>query len=167
MAKAKMNEVRIIANLGRDPELRYTTGGFAIAEFSVAIDNSYFKAGQQGRQGEWVNKTAWRKITATGDLAEWVGRNLQKGDSVFSMGKEDMDQWEDRQTQQKRTKEFIRAQHVHLVDTGIDPREDAKPNPDRQPTGGRPPQRQQQQRQTQAPPQEEYPNYPPDDDIPF
>jgi len=175
MAKPKMNEVRIIANLGRDPELRYTNSGFAIAEFSVAIDNSYFKAGQRGAQGEWINKTAWRKITATGKLAEWVGRNLVKGDCVFISGREDMDQWVDQKSGENRYKEFIKAQAVHIVNAGVDPEEDARPNQQRQPQnmGGTPQgrTRQQQQRAPQAQQQQGYVDdgaYGPEDpDIPF
>lgn len=159
MAKPRLNEVRIIGNLGRDPELRYTQGGFAIAELSVAIDNSYFKAGSQGQKGEWINKTAWRKVTAMGDLAEWAGRNLQKGDTVFVNGKEDQDQWKDKQTGENRTKDFIRASQLFLVDAGIDPKEDAKPNPNRESYSGGP---------GRGRRQEEHPPYPePDDDIPF
>jgi hypothetical protein len=75
-----------------------------------------------------------------------------------------MDQWQDRKTGDNRTKEFIRAQQIHIVDTGVDPKEESRPNRDRDPRemGGNPQGRQRQQRR-----ETDYPMDYADEDIPF
>ena len=76
-----LNQCNFIGRLGDDPEVRYTTGGDAVASFSIAIGSSWKdKAGEKQERTEWVNITAW------GKLAEICGEYLKKGSKVFVSG---------------------------------------------------------------------------------
>jgi len=80
-------------HLGDTPEIRYTHGGSAYAKFSVAINND-----KKNRSTEsWDKDTIWVKVTAWGDMAERVGENCQKGDSVVVLGRLDQGEWTDDQ----------------------------------------------------------------------
>lgn len=103
-----MNVVNCIGNLTRDPELKYTQGGVAIAELGVAINNR-IKRGE-----EWVDEPCFIDVTTFGKRAEWLANNLMKGEKVGITGSLQMDQWEDRSTGQKRTKIRIKANEVTL-----------------------------------------------------
>jgi single-strand DNA-binding protein len=78
---ASLNRVSLIGNLTKDPEVRFTGQGTAVASFSVATDESYKKDGAKVEQTEFHNITAW------GKLAELSGEYLQKGSQVFLEGK--------------------------------------------------------------------------------
>lgn len=83
-----MNTVVISGNLGKDPELRYTTNGMAVCDVSVAVNN-YFK-----ENGEVKKKTAWIMVRAFGKTAEAISINLEKGNKIVASGKLDQDKWE-------------------------------------------------------------------------
>jgi single-strand DNA-binding protein len=77
-----LNKVQLIGNLGKDPELKYTPIGVAVATFSIATSDSWKdKDGELHEQTEWHNIVVWRK------LAEIVGQYLKKGMKVFVEGK--------------------------------------------------------------------------------
>ncbi|KAB2924909.1 MAG: single-stranded DNA-binding protein [Bacteroidetes bacterium] len=77
-----LNKVQLIGNLGKDPELKYTPSGVAVATFSVATSESWKdQEGNQQEKTEWHNVVAWRK------LAEIVGEYLKKGKKVYIEGK--------------------------------------------------------------------------------
>ena len=73
MAKS-VNKVILIGNLGKDPELRYTPSGTAVASFSLATNERY-----KDKEGNWQDRTEWHKIVAWQRLAEIAGEYLKKG----------------------------------------------------------------------------------------
>ena len=77
-----LNKVQLIGHLGKDPELRYTASGIAVATFSMATSESWKdQEGNQQERTEWHNIVAWRK------LAEICGEYLKKGKRVYIEGK--------------------------------------------------------------------------------
>jgi single-strand DNA-binding protein len=77
-----LNKVQLIGNLGRDPELKYTSAGVAVATFSIATSDSWKdQEGNIQERTEWHNIVAWRK------LAEICGEWLKKGKRVYIEGK--------------------------------------------------------------------------------
>lgn len=92
-----INKVILIGRLGKDPEVRYTAGGQAVANFSVATDESY-----KNREGEKVQKTEWMNIVMWGKLAEVAQQYLKKGQLVYLEGKLQTRSWEDKQTGAKK-----------------------------------------------------------------
>lgn len=77
-----LNKVQLIGNLGKDPELKYTPSGVAVATFSIATSESWKdQDGNQQEKTEWHNIVAWRK------LAEICGEYLKKGKKVYIEGK--------------------------------------------------------------------------------
>lgn len=77
-----LNKVQLIGNLGRDPELKYTSAGVAVATFSIATSDSWKdQEGNLQERTEWHNIVAWRK------LAEICGEWLKKGKRVYIEGK--------------------------------------------------------------------------------
>jgi single-strand DNA-binding protein len=85
-----LNRAQIIGNLGRDPEISYTNGGRAVANFSVATTDSW-KDKQTGEKREY---TEWHKVVAWDKLAEVCGEYLHKGKQVFVEGKIETRKWE-------------------------------------------------------------------------
>lgn len=77
-----LNKVMLIGNLTKDPEVRFTTQGTAVASFSVATDESY-----KGKDGKKVDKAEFHNVTAWSKLAELAGEYLQKGSQVYIEGK--------------------------------------------------------------------------------
>ena len=82
MAKGTVNVVHLIGNLGKDPELRYTTSGRASASFSIATTESWKDA-----DGKKQEKTEWHRLVAWGKLAEIIGEWLKKGSKVYIEGR--------------------------------------------------------------------------------
>ncbi len=77
-----LNKVQLIGNLGKDPELKYTSAGVAVATFSIATSDSWKdQEGNQQERTEWHNIVAWRK------LAEICGEWLKKGKRIYIEGK--------------------------------------------------------------------------------
>lgn len=102
-----MNSVDVIGRLTRDPELRYTSSGHAIAGFGIACERSF--TNQQGeKETDFFDVTCWRK------LAEVVANNLGKGRLVGVSGRLQQDRWE--QDGQKRSKVVIVANEVQFLD---------------------------------------------------
>lgn len=109
MAKS-INKVTLIGRLGRDPELKYTTGGTAYCRFSIATDDSWVdkNSGERQERTEWHNVVAWQR------LAEICGQYLAKGRQVYIEGSIQSREWED-QDKNKRTSYDIRARDVVLL----------------------------------------------------
>lgn len=74
-------QITIVGNLGRDPEMRYTPSGVPVASFSVATSKRY-----QGQDGQWQEKTVWFRATAWRKTAETVSQYLTKGSKVLIIG---------------------------------------------------------------------------------
>jgi single-strand DNA-binding protein len=96
MAKS-LNKAMLIGNLGRDPELRYTPSGVAVATFTLATNESWKdQDGNTQERTEWHNIVAWRK------LAEICGEYLKKGKKVFVEGRIQTRSYDDKNTGAKR-----------------------------------------------------------------
>jgi single-strand DNA-binding protein len=100
---ASVNKVILIGNLGRDPELRYTQGGQAVANFTLATTERF--AGRDG--GERQERTEWHRVTAWGRTAELCAQYLSKGRSVYVEGRLQTREWEDKEGQKRRTTEVV------------------------------------------------------------
>jgi len=87
---AGVNKVILLGNLGRDPEIRYTPAGVAVANFSMATSEDW----KDKETGEKRSKVEWHHITAFRRLAEVCGEYLVKGSKIYVEGKLQTDQWE-------------------------------------------------------------------------
>lgn len=97
-----LNRVTLIGNLGKDPELRYTPSGDAVATFSLATTERYKdREGHQQEKTEWHNIVVWRK------LAEICGQYLYKGKQVYIEGKIQTRSYEDRDGNKRYTTEIV------------------------------------------------------------
>ena len=99
---ASLNKVMIIGSLGKDPEVRYTNGGTAVASFSVATTEKF-----KGKDGEWEEKTEWHNITLWARLAEIAGEYLAKGKSVYIEGRLQTRKWQDKEGKDRYTTEIV------------------------------------------------------------
>jgi single-strand DNA-binding protein len=97
-----VNKAILVGRLGRDPETRFTGGGQAVANFSVATDHSY-----KDRNGERQKKTEWHKIVAWGKLAEIVQKYLKKGSLIYIEGRIETREWQDKEGQKRYSTEII------------------------------------------------------------
>ena len=82
------NQVAISGGLGRDPELRYTASGRAMASFGVAVERRWQK------DGIWTGETSWFNVTCWGDLAEHAAESFTKGMRVVVIGRLQQRSWE-------------------------------------------------------------------------
>lgn len=105
-----LNKVMIIGRLGRDPELKYTQSGMAIARFGVATDESY-----TDRDGKKVERTEWHNIVVFQRVAENCCNFLSKGSLVYVEGSLQTNKWQDQQGQDRYSTE-IKAQRVQFLD---------------------------------------------------
>jgi len=106
---ASVNRVILIGNLGRDPELRYTPSGTAVANFSLATTDRF-----SNKQGEKQERTEWHRIVAWGRTAELCAQYLSKGRSVYVEGRLQTNEWEDKEGQKRKTTEIV-AQTVQFL----------------------------------------------------
>lgn len=83
-----VNKVTLLGNVARDPELRYTPNGNAVATFSIATNRSIKKGDQ------WEDVASFHRVTVWGKLAEYVGKALIKGDKVYAEGRLDYRNYE-------------------------------------------------------------------------
>ena len=99
---ASLNKVMIIGNLGRDPEMRFTANGQAVANFSVACNRRYTT-----RDGEQRDETEWVRVVCWGRQAEIAGQYLQRGSPVYVEGRLQTRSWEDQQGQTRYMTEVV------------------------------------------------------------
>lgn len=141
---AGVNKAIIIGRLGRDPEVRYTPSGSAVANFSVATSEEW----KDKETGEKRERTEWHRIVAFNRLGEICGEYLSKGRQVYIEGRIQTREWEDQNGVKRYTTEIV-ANQMQMLGA----RDSAG--------GGRP----------DGPPVPEYPGTPAsgpdDDDIPF
>ena len=97
-----VNKVFLVGRLGRDPETRYTGGGSAVANFSVATDETY-----KDRNGERQKRTEWHKIVVWGKQAEIAQQYLKKGSLVFIEGRIQSREWQDKEGQKRTSFEIV------------------------------------------------------------
>jgi len=99
---ASLNKVMLIGNLGKDPEVRYTASGQAVASFSLATSEKF-----KGKSGEWEERTEWHNITLWGKLAEIAGEYLSKGKTVFIEGRLQTRKWQDKNGNDRYTTDIV------------------------------------------------------------
>jgi single-strand DNA-binding protein len=97
-----VNKVILVGRLGRDPETRYTGGGQAVANFSLATDESY-----KDRNGERQKRTEWHKIVVWGKQAEIAQQYLKKGSLIFIEGRIQSREWQDKEGQKRTSFEIV------------------------------------------------------------
>jgi len=112
MAKS-VNKVILLGNLGKDPELKSTPGGMAIATFSLATSSSV-----KDKDGNWQEKTEWHNVKAFQRTAEIAAQYLKKGNKVYIEGRLHTDSWDDKETGQKKYKTEIIVNELVLIGGG-------------------------------------------------
>lgn len=105
-----VNKAILVGRLGRDPETRYTSGGQAVCNFSIATDSTY-----KDRAGERQKRTEWHRIVLWGKLAEIAQQYLKKGHLVFIEGRIQTREWEDKRDGQKRTTTEIVGNEMRML----------------------------------------------------
>jgi single-strand DNA-binding protein len=121
---ASLNKAMLIGHLGKDPEIRYTPDGTAVATFSLATGESWTdKNGTRQDRTEWHNIVAWRQ------LADIAKRFLSKGRQVYVEGRIQTREFTDRDGNKRRTTEIVASQMVLLgsrpqgAEAGVQPME--------------------------------------------
>lgn len=133
MQKNSLNKVILIGNLGQDPEARFTPQGTAVANLSVATNESW-----KDQSGEMQDRTEWHRIVMYGRMAETASEYMKKGQMVYVEGRLHTREWED-QNQIKRKTTEIRCDNFTMLGRrsdapqGINPENPApssKPKPE-------------------------------------
>jgi single-strand DNA-binding protein len=107
---ANLNRVLLLGNLTRDPDLRYTPTGTAVAEVGLALNRVY-----SGENGEKQEDTTFVDVTLWARQAEIAGQYLKKGRPVFIEGRLHLDTWDDKQTGQKRSRLRVVGENLQLL----------------------------------------------------
>ena len=96
---ASFNKVILLGNLTRDPELRYTPKGTAVARLGLAVNRRY-----TGENNQTVEEVTFIDVDAWGKSAELIAQYLRKGNPIFIEGRLKLDQWDDKNSGQKVSK---------------------------------------------------------------
>ena len=107
-----VNKAIVVGNLGKDPEVRYTSGGSAVCNFTVATNEQW-----KDKSGQKQERTEWHRIVAWGKTAELCGEYLSKGRTVYVEGRIQTRDWQDRDGNKRYTTEIV-AQTVQFLDKG-------------------------------------------------
>lgn len=160
---ANVNKVMLLGNITRDLEVRYTPKGTAVCDLGLAVNRI-----RTGDNGERIEEVTYVDVTLWGRQAELAGQYLAKGRSVFIEGRLQLDQWDDKQTGQKRSRLRVVGENMQFIG--------GQGGGGNQGGGGAPP-----RQQASAPPQQQAPPEQPsqggaaaadsfdndEDDIPF
>ena len=151
---ANFNKVILAGNLTRDPELRYTPNGKAIAKFGMAINRNWTTD-----TGEKKEEVTFVDIDSFGRQAEVISQYLKKGRPVLVEGRLKLDQWDDKQSGQKRSRLGVVLESFSFLDSGRGgdggSAEAPRPRPASAPAA------------TAAPASADEPPVPSEDDVPF
>jgi len=154
---ASFNKVILMGNLTRDPELRYTPKGTAIAKVGLAVNRVW-----TNEAGEKKEEVTFVDVDIFGRTAENVGQYMRKGRPMLVEGRLKLDQWDDKQTGQKKSKLGVVAETVQFLGSAPGAGEGSAPGAPAAPRPQRPP------AASSAPSPEAGDSEPPhDDDIPF
>ena len=107
-----MQKVLLIGNLGRDPEVKYSQQGTAIAQFSVATTER-----SKNKGGEPLEHTEWFAVKAFNRLAEIAGENLHKGPRVYLEGRKRTESWDGKQTGDKHYRDLVYVDRIEFLDS--------------------------------------------------
>ena len=107
---ASFNKVMLMGNLTRDPEIKYTPKGTAIADIGLAVNRNYTtESGEKREEVTFIDVTLW------GRVAEIVGEYCKKGRPLFVEGRLQLDTWDDKATGQKRSKLKVVGENIQLL----------------------------------------------------
>ena len=106
-----VNKAILIGRLGRDPEVRYTQSGTAVASFTLATNEKW-----KDKEGNPQEQTEWHKIAAFARLGEICGEYLAKGSLVYIEGRIQTRQWEDQDGNKRYTTEIV-AREMKMLDS--------------------------------------------------
>ena len=109
-----VNKVILIGNLGKDPEVRYTSGGQAVATLRIATSRSW----TDKQSGQRKEETEWHDVEVWGKQAEQCGEYLAKGRQVYVEGRLKTDKWQDKQSGQDRYRVKVVADSVRFLGGG-------------------------------------------------
>jgi single-strand DNA-binding protein len=112
MAKGTVNKVILIGNLGKDPEVRYTPNGVAVANLNLATSESW----KDKQSGSTQERTEWHRVVLYQRLAEIAGEYLKKGAKVFLEGRLQTRKWQDKNSGQDRYSTEIVADVLQMLD---------------------------------------------------
>ncbi|MEX0717113.1 MAG: single-stranded DNA-binding protein [Planctomycetaceae bacterium] len=165
---ASFNRVILMGNLTRDPQVRYIPSGTAVAEIGLAVSRQWFDKQSNTRKEE----TTFVDVTLWGRTAEVAGEYLSKGRPVLVEGRLHLDQWDDKETGQKRSKLKVVGEYMQMLgskgDGGGGGGGGGAAGANR---GGGAPREQQPDDQGAGPADDYYSDAPsggiPDDDVPF
>jgi single-strand DNA-binding protein len=104
-----VNKAVLIGNLGADPEVRFTPGGQAVANFRIATSESWTDKGGQKQE-----RTEWHRIVVWGKLAELCGEYLAKGRQCYVEGRLQTREWTDKENKKNYTTEVVASNVVFL-----------------------------------------------------
>ena len=148
---ASLNKVMLIGNLGKDPEVRFTASGKAVASFSLATSDRVKNAA-----GEWEERTEWHNVVLWGRLAEIAGEYLAKGKTAYIEGRLQTRKWQDRDGRDRYSTEVVGERMQMLSGRGEGGGGPRREGGSRPAAGG-----------DESPPSYEEPVFNADDDIPF
>jgi len=107
---ANVNKVMLLGNITRDLEVRYTPKGTAVCDLGMAVNRI-----RTGDNGERIEEVTYVDVTLWGRQAELAGQYLSKGRSVFIEGRLQLDQWDDKQTGQKRQRLRVVGENMQFI----------------------------------------------------
>ncbi len=110
---ANFNKVILAGNLTRDPELRYTPKGTAVTKIGLAINRTW-----KNEAGESQQEVTFVDVDAFGRQAEVISQYLKKGRPILMEGRLKLDQWDDKQTGQKRSALRVVLEGFQFLDSG-------------------------------------------------
>jgi single-strand DNA-binding protein len=108
---ANLNKVLLIGRLTADPEIRYTPSGLNIASMRMAVNRR-----RKGQDGNWTEEVAYVDVTAFGKTAELAQQYLKKGRQLFVEGYLHFEQWDDKNSGQKRNKLSVTVENLQFLD---------------------------------------------------
>ncbi len=133
-----VNRVILVGHLGQDPEMRYTSSGTPVTNFSVATNERW-----NNQNGERQERTEWHKIVTWSKLAEISNQYLTKGQLVFIEGRIQTREWDDRDGNKRRTTEIVASDMRMMTPRGTNgrsPEESVElPEGEKAPEGGKAP----------------------------
>ena len=101
-----VNKVILVGNLGRDPEVRYSPNGQAVANVTIATSDSW----KDKTSGEKQERTEWHRVVFFGRLAEIAGEYLKKGAQIYVEGRLQTRKWQDKDGNDRYTTEIVAAE---------------------------------------------------------
>ncbi|MGY8813952.1 MAG: single-stranded DNA-binding protein [Gammaproteobacteria bacterium] len=121
-----INKVILVGNLGNDPDVRYTAGGAAVSNISIATSETW----KDKESGEKQEKTEWHRVVFFGRLAEIVAEYLKKGSQVYIEGRLQTRKWQDKEGADRYTTEIVANEMQMLGSRGSSGNFDSAPPPD-------------------------------------